>query len=87
VLLKEGLCRLDVDQDMWENTRGDVTDFPDGVLPPWLADASIKQGICTAQEIINCKEELEQCKVEHSNLWVWFSKEYAAVERLVEFTK
>ncbi|KAF9514320.1 hypothetical protein BS47DRAFT_1392590 [Hydnum rufescens UP504] len=59
MLSKEGLYRLDVDQDIWEDTRGDVTDFPDGVLPPWLADALIKQGICTTQEIINCKEELE----------------------------
>ncbi|KAF9504419.1 hypothetical protein BS47DRAFT_1368811 [Hydnum rufescens UP504] len=66
LLQEEGLYRLDVDQDIWEDTWGDVTDFPDGVLPPWLADASIKQGICTVQEIINCKEELEQCKVEHT---------------------
>ncbi|KAF9507795.1 hypothetical protein BS47DRAFT_1398315 [Hydnum rufescens UP504] len=87
MLSKEGLYRLDVDQDIWEDTRGDVADFPDDVLPPWLADASIKQGICTTQEIINCKEELEWCKVEHSNLWTWFSKEYTAVERLVNFTQ
>ncbi|KAF9504260.1 hypothetical protein BS47DRAFT_1368918 [Hydnum rufescens UP504] len=87
VLREQLLRKLDVDQDIWEDTRGDVTDFPDGVLPPWLADALIKQGICTAQEIINCKEELEWCKVEHSNLWTWFSKEYTAVERLVDFTQ
>jgi hypothetical protein len=87
MLSKEGLYKLDVDQDIWEDVPGHMADFPDGVLPPWLADVSVKQGICTAQEIVNCRQELERCKAEHSNLWMWFSGEYTAVEKLVDYTR
>ena len=41
----EGLYKLDVDQDIWEDSRGNMVDFPDGVVPPWLADPSVKEGI------------------------------------------
>jgi hypothetical protein len=82
VLSKEGLYKLDVDQDIWEDARGDIADFPDGVIPKWLTDTSVKQGICVAQEVVNCRQELERCKAEHSNLWTWFCDEYAAVGKL-----
>ena len=75
---------MDVDQDIWEDTRGAVEDFPDGVLPQWLVDALVKKGIFIAQEVVNCEQELERCKVESSNLWTWFYMEYQAVERLVK---
>ena len=84
LLLKEGLYKMDVDQDIWEDTRGAVEDFPDGVLPQWLVDASVKKGIFIAQEVVNCEQELERCKVESSNLRTWFYMEYQAVERLVK---
>jgi Kyakuja-Dileera-Zisupton transposase/CxC1 like cysteine cluster associated with KDZ transposases len=83
LLSKEGLYKLDVDQDIWEDARGDIADFPDGVIPKWLTDVSVKRGICVAQEVVNCRQELERCKAEHSNLWAWFSNEYAAVGKLV----
>ncbi|KAF9509309.1 hypothetical protein BS47DRAFT_1301625 [Hydnum rufescens UP504] len=68
LLLKEGLYKMDVDQDIWEDARADVGDFPDSVLPQWLVDASVKKGIFMAQEVVNCEQELERCKVESSNL-------------------
>jgi hypothetical protein len=75
----EGLYRLDVDQDIWEDSRGDIADFPDGVVPPWLADPSVKEGIRLAQEMASCQQELERCKAEHGNLRTWFAEEYSAV--------
>jgi hypothetical protein len=87
VLSKEGLYKMDVDQDIWEDARGDMSDFPDGVLPPWLVDGSVKQGICVAQEVVNCEQELERCKVESSNLRTWFCEEYNAVEGLIKSTE
>ena len=84
MLSKEGLYKLDVDQDIWEDSRGDMADFPGGILPRWLVDPMVKQGMCVAQEVVNCKQELERCKVEHSNLWAWFCEDYTAVERSVK---
>ena len=45
LLNMEGLYKLDVDQDIWEDSRGNMADFPDGVVPPWLANPSVKEGI------------------------------------------
>ncbi|KAF9518608.1 hypothetical protein BS47DRAFT_1276694, partial [Hydnum rufescens UP504] len=64
MLTMEGLYQLDVDQDIWEDSRGDIADFPDGIVPPWLADPSVKEGIQLSQEIANCCQELERCKAE-----------------------
>ncbi|KAF9513641.1 hypothetical protein BS47DRAFT_1393204 [Hydnum rufescens UP504] len=78
--LKElGLYQLDVDQDIWEDSRGDIADFPDGIVPPWLGDPSVKEGIQLSQEIANCCQELERCKAEHANLQTWFCEEYSRV--------
>ncbi|KAF9503682.1 hypothetical protein BS47DRAFT_1262514, partial [Hydnum rufescens UP504] len=64
MLTMEGLYQLDVDQDIWEDLRGDIADFPDGIVPPWLGDPSVKEGIRLSQEIANCRQELERCKAE-----------------------
>ncbi|KAF9515662.1 hypothetical protein BS47DRAFT_1275238, partial [Hydnum rufescens UP504] len=75
----EGLYQLDVDQDIWEDSRGDIADFPDGIVPPWLGDPSVKEGIRLSQEIANCHQELERWKAEHANLQTWFCEEYSHV--------
>ncbi|KAF9510272.1 hypothetical protein BS47DRAFT_1300358, partial [Hydnum rufescens UP504] len=78
MLTMDGLYKLDVDQDIWEDSRGDIADFPDGVVPPWLADPSVKEGIRISQEVASCQQELERCKGEHANLRMWFHEEYSA---------
>ncbi|KAF9502834.1 hypothetical protein BS47DRAFT_1403052 [Hydnum rufescens UP504] len=60
MLTMHGLYKLDVDQDIWEDSRGDIADFPDGVVPPWLADPSVKEGIRISQEVASCQQELER---------------------------
>ncbi|KAF9508096.1 hypothetical protein BS47DRAFT_1366186 [Hydnum rufescens UP504] len=78
MLTMDGLYKLDVDQDIWEDSQGDIVDFPDGVVPPWLADPSVKEGIWISQEVASCQQELERCKGEHANLRAWFHEEYSA---------
>ncbi|KAF9503957.1 hypothetical protein BS47DRAFT_1401906 [Hydnum rufescens UP504] len=78
MLTMDGLYKLDVDQDIWEDSRGNIADFPDGVVPPWLADPSVKEGIQISQEVASCQQELERCKGEHANLQMWFHEEYSA---------
>ncbi|KAF9503163.1 hypothetical protein BS47DRAFT_1369745 [Hydnum rufescens UP504] len=50
----------------------------DGVVPPWFADPSVKEGIQISQEVASCQQELERCKGEHANLQTWFHEEYSA---------
>jgi predicted HNH restriction endonuclease len=78
LLTMEGLYKLDVDQDIWEDSPGDIADFPGGVVPPWLADPLVKEGIQLSQEVSSCYQELERCKGEHANLRAWFCEEYDA---------
>ncbi|KAF9518566.1 hypothetical protein BS47DRAFT_1289560, partial [Hydnum rufescens UP504] len=65
----EGLYKLDVDQDIWQNV--DMADFEGGKVPLWRSDTEVQDGIRAAQEVKSCWEELFQCEWEHSNLHLW----------------
>ncbi|KAF9510570.1 hypothetical protein BS47DRAFT_1364463 [Hydnum rufescens UP504] len=39
----EGLYKLDVDQDIWQNA--DMADFKGGKVPLWLSDTEVQDGI------------------------------------------
>ena len=81
----EGLYKLDVDQDIWQNV--DMEDFEGGKVPLWLSDKEVWDGIQAAQEVKSCQQELSQCEWEHSNLHVWLLKDYEAVCQVFEFSK
>lgn len=73
--------KLDVDQDIWlAQSKEGLTQFPGGVVPAWLSDASVRVGIRAAQEVVNCQEELKRCMAEHSNLRQWLEKDYVCTE-------
>src|SRR5260370_36598135 len=75
----KGLFDLDVDADICLNFGDNSTELPDQAPPPWLADSSVRRNIRLAQEIMNCRWEIEWCKVEHSNIQSWFMEEYHVV--------
>jgi hypothetical protein len=84
-LSMEGLYKLDVDQDIWENA--DMADFEGGRIPLWLGNKEVRDGIRAAQEVKSCREELRQCEVEYSNLCTWFMEEYDAVHEVFKFSE
>ncbi|KAF8318544.1 uncharacterized protein EI90DRAFT_3133149 [Cantharellus anzutake] len=75
-LRKEGLYKLDVDQDIWQDC--DPSQFEE--LPAWLADPCVKEGIPLAQMVVSCQSEIARCEAEHANLhqWIW-EESYQAV--------
>ncbi|KAF8326594.1 uncharacterized protein EI90DRAFT_2929882 [Cantharellus anzutake] len=75
-LRKEGLYKLDVDQDIWQDC--DPSQFEE--LPAWLADPCVKEGIPSAQMVVSCQSEIARCEAEHANLrqWIW-EESYRAV--------
>ncbi|KAF9512244.1 hypothetical protein BS47DRAFT_1363262 [Hydnum rufescens UP504] len=79
--IMNSVYKLDVDEDIWlaQSTEG-LAQFPGGVVPAWLSDASGRVGIRAAQEVVNCKEELKHCAAEHSNLCQWVETEYLAMQ-------
>lgn len=77
----EGLYKLDVDQDIWQDpASSDMAEFPDGV-PAWLGDEGVRTNIRRAQELQNCEQEILRCCAEQLNLQTWVAEEYAAVQR------
>ncbi|KAF9504686.1 hypothetical protein BS47DRAFT_1257900, partial [Hydnum rufescens UP504] len=58
----DGLLKMDVDQPVWQDAN--IADFPNGNVPDWLADESVRTNIRVAQEIINCKQDLLRCRAE-----------------------
>ncbi|KAF8321007.1 uncharacterized protein EI90DRAFT_2829729, partial [Cantharellus anzutake] len=53
-LRKEGLYKLDVDQDIWQDC--DPSQFEE--LPTWLTDPCVKEGIPLAQMVVSCQSEI-----------------------------
>ena len=73
------IYKLDVDEDIWQVPHHeDLANFPNGEVPVWLRDKGVQDGIRAAQEIVNCRQELECCKAEFSNLCTWFMSQYSA---------
>jgi hypothetical protein len=79
--------KLDVDQEIWllQGAQG-VAQFPEGVVPPWLSDASVRVGIRAAQEVVNSQQELKRCAAECSNLSQWLEMEYRATQSLFDIS-
>jgi hypothetical protein len=83
--ISSSVYKLDVDEDIWQVPHHeDLANFPDGKVPPWLADKGVRDGIRHAQELVNCQEELQRCKAELSNLHAWFITQYAATRLTFE---
>jgi hypothetical protein len=80
----DGLLKMDVDQPVWQDAN--IADFPDGKVPDWLADESVRTNICVAQEVINCKQDLLRCRAEHSNLRAWFNAELKATKKAFDLS-
>src|SRR5258706_1104123 len=76
-LEKDGLYKLDVDQDIWCDY--DPSQFDE--LPLWMVDPSVKEGIPLAQMVMNCHSEVMCCGAEKANLHRWLQEEsYKAYE-------
>ena len=66
-LEKDGIYKLDVDQDIWHDY--DPLQFDE--LPLWMVDPSVKEGIPLAQMVMNCCSEVMHCGAEKANLHQW----------------
>jgi hypothetical protein len=75
---RNGLFKLDVDDDIWQDVGLD--DEYDDRIPWWLGDEGVHSGI---QALLLhdwcCKEEL-RLREEHCNLQQWFMEEWVCVK-------
>lgn len=72
----EGLFKLDVDHDIWQDLG-----FNDGSVeaPRWMADENVRNGIRHILELDRCEEELARLRYERCALQEWFTAEWNSV--------
>lgn len=80
---KEGLFKLDVDDDVWQdiglNNDYDSENGDQGP-PGWLADDAIRAGIKAMLELDRCEEEELRLKRERCAMQEWMIEEWNAIQ-------
>ncbi|KIJ06445.1 hypothetical protein PAXINDRAFT_29868, partial [Paxillus involutus ATCC 200175] len=75
---REGIFQLDVDDDIWQDIGlDDATTDP----PLWLADESVRMGICHLLEYDRCVEEEDRLCRERCILQEWMMLEWNNLQR------
>lgn len=75
---KEGLFKLDVDDDIWQDI-GLNEDNLEGVVPAWLGHEQTRQGIKAILEKDRCLEEEQRLSWERCSLQEWMANEWKAI--------
>jgi hypothetical protein len=73
----DGLFKLDVDDDIWQDI-GLTDDHNDGgPVPAWLGDDKVRAGIKSLLEHDRCMEEERRLIAEKLSMFQWFREEWA----------
>lgn len=74
---RDGLFKLDVDDDIWQDVGLD--DDQSVEIPGWLGDDKVREGIRAMLELDRCNEEKVRVMQERTALQEWFVEEWNAV--------
>jgi hypothetical protein len=78
---REGLFKLDVDDDIWQDSGLD--DGPEGYAPLWLQDEDVRDGIKHMLLLDRCLEEEKRLVKERCMLQEWMLDEWACVQSCI----
>ena len=81
IIAQEGLFKLDVDNDIWQDVGLKDDDYQDIAPACWLWDEKVRQGILAILELNHCNKEEDQLRKEHCAMQEWFSEEWLCVEK------
>ena len=73
---REGLFRLDVNDEIWQDIGLNNDDSVDGDLPQWLSDDDVRQGIKALLALDCCHEEQRRLCKERQNMQEWMVKKW-----------
>ena len=74
----EGLFKLDVDHDIWQDLGFEESEGQE--LPRWLADEKVREGIRCRLELDRCVEEQTRLQWETCALQEWFMMEWETLQ-------
>ena len=81
----DGLFKLDVDDDIWQDVGLDDMDLSSGrEIPQWLGDEGVRKGIKSLLELDRCQEELQRLSHERSAMQEWFAEEWKCVVKAMQ---
>jgi hypothetical protein len=74
---REGLFKLDVDDEIWQDADLDSDHY--GAPPLWLSDERVRKGIRSLLEVDRCKEEEVRLRRERCALQEWALEEWNVI--------
>jgi hypothetical protein len=81
---REGLFKLDVDDDIWQDVGLD--DDYDGNAPPrWLSDEHVRRGIQSLLQLDRCNEEEVRLMREQQAMQDWMKEEWLINQKSQQF--
>jgi len=82
----DGLFKLDVDDDIWQDI-GLTDDLDDSAeIPDWLGNDKVREGIKVLLEYDRCLEEMQRIRNERVSMQEWFSEEWLVLEEALGCT-
>jgi hypothetical protein len=81
-IARDGLFKLDVDDDIWQDVGLD--DESTEALPGWLSDEKVRLGIRSLLEVERCEEEERRLETERCVMQEWFAEEWSRIQRVRE---
>lgn len=84
-IASDGLFKLDVDDDIWQDVGLDDSDISTkGEIPQWLGDENVRKGIKSMLELDRCNEEERRLSYERSAMQDWLNEEWKCVTMAIE---
>ena len=84
-IASDGLFKLDVDDDIWQDVGLDESDISStGEIPGWLGDENVRKGIKFMLELDRCHEEERRLSYERSAMQDWLIEEWKRVTMAIK---
>ena len=83
----DGLFKLDIDDDIWQDIglTSETDDMTE--IPAWLGNNGVRDGIKALLEHDCCIEEMERVKHERISMQEWFKEEWEVVKEAIAITE
>ena len=79
---REGLFKLDVDDDIWQNIGLNEDDHEGhAIIPGWLGSDNVRSGIKSLLLLDRCEEEERRLCKERQAMQEWMIEEWAAASK------
>lgn len=80
---RQGIFKLDVDDDIWQDVGLEEEDEYQGNVPDWLGNESVREGIKCLLQLDRCREEKERLIMEMKRMPEWMLEEWECIQEAI----